>query len=395
VPSLTRTDSHYAQLDGLRGLAALAVVLSHSISICNTLDFGPAGVRLFFVLSGFLITGILLRARAEAEERGVPVGSVLGAFYVRRSLRIFPVYYVVVLLATALSLPGLRETFWPNVTYTNNLYLAWRGEHVPGAVNHLWTLAVEEQFYLIWPFVVLWLPARYLVPVLLAMVAIGPASRAVLASFEPGDDVASKVLTCCCLDSLGLGALLAASGVGRPSSVAHLPQRTTGYASPTRLALWLGLALMALALTLSITQQAVVVRRTIKALAFSLVSLWLVAQAVRGFRGPVGALLASRPLVYLGSISYGLYLIHVFVPPLLALLAESVGLPFAFKDYSPAVRFAVMFGGTLPLAMLSWHFLEKPLNDLKRHFPYVRRTAPALDVSPSTGHSRGGVLSTP
>jgi peptidoglycan/LPS O-acetylase OafA/YrhL len=367
VPS-QRTDSpgHFAQLDGLRALAALAVVLSHSVPICNTLDFGPAGVRLFFVLSGFLITGILLRARAEAEERSLGGSAVLGAFYARRFLRIFPVYYVAVLLATAFALPGLRETFWVNVTYTNNLYLAWRGEHVPGAVNHLWTLAVEEQFYLVWPFVVLWIPGRFLVPVLVGMIAIGPASRAVAATFEPGDDVASKVLTVCCLDSLGLGALLATLAQRQPH--AEVRRDRALFAG-----LLLGVALMVVALGLSALGTGVVARRTVKVLAFSLVSLWLVARAVRGFRGPVGKFLASRPMVYLGTISYGLYLLHVFVPPLLAQIAESCGGSFAFKELSPTLRFGVMFGVTLPLAMLSWHVLEKPLNDLKRWFPYVPR----------------------
>jgi peptidoglycan/LPS O-acetylase OafA/YrhL len=377
--------AHFAQLDGLRALAALAVILSHSVPICNASDFGPAGVRLFFVLSGFLITGILLRARSEAEERGLGANAVLGAFYARRFLRIFPVYYVAVLLATVLALPALRETFWVNVTYTNNLYLAWRGEHIPGAVNHLWTLAVEEQFYLFWPFVVLWLPGRALVPVLVGMVVVGPASRALVASFEPGDDVASKVLTCCCLDSLGLGALLATLAQQRAPGCEARRERWL------LAGLLVGIFLMAVALGLSALNQGVVIRRTIKVLAFSLVSLWLVARAVRGFRGPVGQFLACRPLVYLGTISYGLYLIHVFVPPLLTLVVESLGGTFVFKELSPVLRFGVMFGATLPLAMVSWHFLEKPLNDLKRWFPYVPRemprpdTAPALRLAPERG----------
>src|SRR5262249_20351356 len=118
-----RGAGHLPQLDGLRALAVLAVVAHHTMpGVRDQLDPGPAGVRLFFVLSGFLSTGILLRARADAEAAGGGFARVLGAFYARRFLRIFPVYYAALLAAAVLGLPLVRESLPWHLTYLSNHY---------------------------------------------------------------------------------------------------------------------------------------------------------------------------------------------------------------------------------------------------------------------------------
>jgi peptidoglycan/LPS O-acetylase OafA/YrhL len=137
------------------------------------LTYGVVGVKLFFVLSGLLITRILLVSRFED---GATLAAGLKDFYIRRTLRIFPLYYLV-LLTRALTSAPFRE-LWPwYVSYLQNLRMVRAGHFL--FASHLWTLAIEEQFYLVWPLVLFTLPARKIPSALLAMVSLAVAWRLV------------------------------------------------------------------------------------------------------------------------------------------------------------------------------------------------------------------------
>ena len=206
------------QLDTLRFFAILGVMVSHNWVpdsppwIFAGVDWGSLGVRLFFVLSGFLITGILIRGRELGERHPERRFVFMRQFYVRRFLRIFPIYYLVVMAAVVVDFEASRQ-IWPWLfTYTSNIY-SWHTLSWPGHLGHLWTLAVEEQFYLFWPVLMLFLPRRWLLPLLVGLVCLAPIYR-LYASFRYSDDVASGAftsgaLTVSVFDSLGLGALLA------------------------------------------------------------------------------------------------------------------------------------------------------------------------------------------
>src|SRR4029078_7222796 len=161
-------------LDGLRALAVLLVVVCHQY----VLSLGWVGVQIFFVLSGYLIPGLLVRDREQ------PLGSYLRDFYGRRALRIFPLYYAVlaVLLLASVSgiqLSGVREALPFAATYTYNFWYAAHGT-VSYLLTHFWSLCVEEQFYLFWPFVVYLCPPRYIRHLLMALILLGPIVRAVM-----------------------------------------------------------------------------------------------------------------------------------------------------------------------------------------------------------------------
>lgn len=153
---------HFPALDGLRAVAVLLVLFVHAMP--TLFPWGWLGVQIFFVLSGFLITGILFDSRERSTR--------YRDFYVRRALRIFPLYYIVLIVAALLTIHGTHpENFWLWFAYLQNF--AWylpsmRGftdiliahYHPVGAVGHFWSLAVEEQFYLIWPFIVFTVRSR-------------------------------------------------------------------------------------------------------------------------------------------------------------------------------------------------------------------------------------------
>jgi peptidoglycan/LPS O-acetylase OafA/YrhL len=142
--------SYMPQLDALRALGVFGVWFTHwgigTLPVLRWIHWGEMGVQLFFVLSGYLITGILLRARDRADC-GEGKWLVAKRFYVRRFLRICPIYYLT-LLATAIVIQHMREGFFWHLTYTSNIFFALRGRlDLIGA--HFWTLSVEEQFYLV------------------------------------------------------------------------------------------------------------------------------------------------------------------------------------------------------------------------------------------------------
>lgn len=167
---------HMQQLDGLRGLAIFGVFLAHflQISIENPffLPYGSMGVRLFFVLSGFLITGILIKARARIDNGEQTAGYTLRAFYIRRCLRLFVVFYIWLIAERFVF--GPNERFWWDVFYASNFYDILMRE---GRGNHYWSLAVEEQFYLVWPWLILFLKKKFW-PVV--------SSRVLASHYSPG-----------------------------------------------------------------------------------------------------------------------------------------------------------------------------------------------------------------
>src|SRR5687768_3549383 len=193
------------QLDGLRAFAVVAVAISHWTPrfIHEALPWGT-GVQLFFVLSGFLITGILLRSRPA--DLGITMGTALRIFYTRRVLRIFPVYYAVLAFALLWGVGTIDHT-WPwHVSYLSNVYFSFH-EHGPAISDpylHLWSLSVEEQFYLLWPFVVLVAGRRALTIILYTSIAASLTFRIGIDHFAP-QIVSVRYLTPSCLDAFAVG----------------------------------------------------------------------------------------------------------------------------------------------------------------------------------------------
>jgi peptidoglycan/LPS O-acetylase OafA/YrhL len=359
--------SHMRQLDALRALAVLAVLLSHFTlftrrvwGAIQIVDLAGFGVRLFFVLSGFLITGILLRAKDYCENGQSSAGYELRQFYARRLLRIFPLFYLVLALAAFLAIAPVRES-WPwHVSYLTNFLLFSRGWD--GAINHFWSLAIEEQFYLVWPWVILLADRRKLPGLILATITIGPVFR-LLCGFLTSND-RTPILPFSCLDTLGVGALLAFYN--------SLPRSEASRRYPLgKLGLYSGLILIASFLLLAGLNRGRLFQTVVFDMGAALTCGWIVWSASFGFSGWLGKFLESKLLIYLGTISYGIYVYHNFMGDLLyhtlnlPQLAMRLRRPFGWMCDSVA-----MCGATIFIAALSWHCFEAPLNRLKRYFKY-------------------------
>ena len=345
------------QLDGLRAIAFLAVAVSHWIPVADhpLLPFGT-GVQLFFVLSGFLITGILLRSRPD--DLGVSLCHVLRIFYARRVLRIFPLYYGVLALAAIFAISPIATT-WPwHVGYLSNFHFAFRG-HTNALTDpflHLWSLSVEEQFYLVWPFVVLLLRPRALLVTLWISVVGSMVFRVGIAHAAPGLATV-RYLTPSCLDALAVGGLIAhAKHYAGELGVRRLT-RVLGSAG------FIGLAVSLLFLPQMVgPDDARRIGHTFLVVFYG----GIVAQAAEGFGGFSGRVLSAGPLRYLGKISYGLYVYHYFAAVVISRLATNLGWETLLRNEWTTIFAYSAF--TFTAAVLSWHLYEGPINRLKRHF---------------------------
>jgi peptidoglycan/LPS O-acetylase OafA/YrhL len=366
VPS---SPQYRPQLDALRAFAVVAVLITHFWQpdplpwILRQVDLGFLGVRLFFVLSGFLITRILLECRDQVDTLGVRPSLVLCRFYGRRFLRIFPLAYFVIFVGVLLGIPPARD-IWPwLVTYSSNFYTAlWQQNTM--YFGHFWTLAVEEQFYVVWPWLLLFVPRRWLMIVVCLIVSTAPIYRDAMLSRGAG----WGTLPWNCLDTLGVGAMLAIAKHGSRATDAF-------YSTLRRVILPIGLfgylGLHAFART-----DGGRLLITFHELAYAMVCCWLIAYADRGFTGSIGRLLEFGPLVHIGKISYGIYVYHMFMPFLLGKGFQSVG--WAFPPPGPT-RFLLATLATLAVAMASWQFFERPINNLKDRLPYSRPSRSAME----------------
>jgi peptidoglycan/LPS O-acetylase OafA/YrhL len=354
---------HMPQLDGLRTLAVAAVAWSHWMGPYQFgFEWGLMGVNLFFVLSGFLITGILLDSRAGTAG---PAGRwfAIRQFYTRRVLRIFPLFYMTLALLALVGVRPIRQTLLWHLCYLSNVYFFRQGDWqlATSNISHFWSLAVEEQFYLVWPYLMIFLPVRRLRQVVLGLIVLAPVFRVIMGLVVPENKLAS-VLTIGCLDALGIGALLAYLERGSGDS----RWRAGGVA---RWLLWIGLPAWAAVEVLNRLDLAPALLLTMRQTFLDMIFGWVILSGARGFKGWFGRLLQWPPIAYLGKISYGLYVFHNLTV---------YGLVFAVRNlHAPAVILTVPWARSLSLLVLtisaaavSWHFFEKPLNDLKRFFPY-------------------------
>jgi peptidoglycan/LPS O-acetylase OafA/YrhL len=371
---------HWPALDGLRGTAVLAVLFEHVYQNWDPVVWlRPAhlGVELFFVLSGFLITRVLLNNRPEAVEGG-SFRRVLGVFYLRRAIRIFPIYYLTLAVMIALSpwVNGLQGHHLWRLGYLTNFHMALHNTQ-DTYYGHLWTLAVEEQFYLIWPFVILCLPRRWLLPALLQVIALAPLWRG-LASCMGLNELWIRKPFWASVDCLGAGALMALYR-WQPEAF-RLPSRWT----MRMILIMCGLLLIAGLqgrwvedgqyltipfLNREATGQSLVASLTLGTIETPFLVL-LVMICISKDESWFKALMCWRPLRQLGKVSYGFYLYHAFCMSFVALGFRILNIPY-LSGWGLHAFFVVVFLCSTAAAFLSWRWIEAPFNQMKKRFRYV------------------------
>jgi peptidoglycan/LPS O-acetylase OafA/YrhL len=354
-------------LDGLRALAFLAVLGRHT----DTFRFGWVGVQLFFVLSGFLITNILLRMKASFSNK-----EFFLKFYGRRFLRIFPLYYFYLFILLSLFLlptsQSLKEElggsfwnqFWYATSYLYDFYRASASSAPSHFSYHLWSLSIEEHFYIFWPLAIFLTPANKLRKLILAIIALGPLFRIcveILSRYQPAlfidPALAIYVLPFSHVDGFALGAYISQFEIPHPRlqfgmlllfvpaagilsqylATGKIPLDTFGYGIPLYHSyeeIW-GYSLL---------------NYLFAVLIYCVVKTGLFVRV-----------LENSILRYLGKISYGLYVYHTAV---IWFILHS-RLPFHL-DTNQLYFFALI--STTIVAALSYHLIESPINHLKDRF---------------------------
>ncbi|MCQ1776367.1 acyltransferase [Neorhizobium galegae] len=366
------------QLDGLRTLAVSMVLYAHFFAADGS-HWGHIGVRLFFVLSGFLITRVLLEARSTARYEP---GTTIRSFYIRRALRIFPPYFAVLIFVWLVNLEQARGSIKWHALYLSNFWYALRDEWTPWILCHTWSLSIEEQFYVLWPLVILLAPRRWLEPICIALIACSLAYRFYW-PFTGTPSLARDLLPPASMDALVAGALLALHRA-RSRTLPHW-MRLSSIPLLVATAILMWLKPLPLSPTLAWMHW-------IGLEVFPLIPLAaLVGYCSSGLRGAPGRLLEFPPITAVGRVSYGVYLYHPIV--LSFVVSAQPWIPFNVSEQGLG-RLIVATTGTLVLAAISWLAFEKPLNQLKRCFPYVppNKLDPTYDAPSATAISEAAQM---
>jgi peptidoglycan/LPS O-acetylase OafA/YrhL len=378
VPHTNQTNSpplgkHLPVLDGIRGLAILLVMLHHQTVIdpqstgekvfVRIFESGWIGVDLFFVLSGFLITGILYDS--------VETKRYFRNFYGRRILRIFPLYYLIVFFSLVVlphfdhpkaanfgRIGGSELWYW---LFLSNFSIAWHQSFRHAILDISWSLAIEEQFYLLWPLLVLWLSRLALMRLSVLLVVLSLAVRVAMAIADVGP-LAIYVSTYCRLDGLATGAFIALLMRGETSR-GSLRRITVAIGVPTGLIVvllccwknnnqWLGFGM--------------------HTFGFSLLALAFGSLLMRTLLAPPGSFLcllfSNRLLQSMGKYSYALYLFHV---PIRAVFRDALFRPqlrFGSQIPEQLLFYCIASAVSLFVAWICWHVYEKQFQKMRRFF---------------------------
>lgn len=358
APHATR----FASLDGMRAISILLVVTAHvvgAVPVFWRLDCGNLGVRTFFLISGFLITALLINEHRKT-------GSIsLRDFYVRRFLRIFPAYWAFVATMAILLGYGLVTAKWSEFLPTLAYYSNYR--HPDGVFGHTWSLSVEEQFYLLWPALVVALGLRKAYVGCIVMLVMAPVFRvAADLGYWPTE---SRYAWECVCDALATGCALAL--LREP--LWSLPWYRRLVRSPAAL-IAPACALLLLAAQSPILPRGLIVKDVIALPALNVTLAILLDRYMRFPELRFGRVLNSGPLVWLGTLSYSIYLWQQ---------------PFVYRGRLPLY---LALPAVLACAAASYYLVERPFNGLRARFrTHKAQAAPvgAAGPVPESAVTRG------
>ena len=372
-PPFIHAPQHIDELDGLRGIAVLMVLAWHYLgatidptlalwakAIARTLILGRTGVDLFFVLSGFLITGIILdRARSRRD--------FLLSFYARRCLRILPPYLLLVSVFWLFVSMGADNSAFNadtplvrHLTFTQNEWMAENHRWGPDAISVTWSVAIEEWYYLCAPVLLLCVPRRW-VPAVLVIVALASIGGRALVYTGPATAMRAYVSTAFRLDGLALGGLVA--WAWRNESAHQWLQEKRVWLFRIAAMCLMATPLLAILIARDLSWHMFRWAHTYLAFFFTIVLVNVLL--ARGSR-PV-ALLRSAALRFLGSVSYSVYLFHPFMLSSAFLIA---GRSEHIRSASDALVVVAALFATLLLGLASRDWFERPLIRLGRRYAY-------------------------
>jgi peptidoglycan/LPS O-acetylase OafA/YrhL len=357
----------YPQLDTLRWFSVLGVMISHwfvELNFVHHFPFGD-GVLMFFVLSGFLIGNILMGQKEYLDAPGNnsrnKFYNAFKSFYVRRALRIFPAYYATILIFYFLRLPEIHNNFLWFMTYCVNFKIMQIDSWLANA-SHLWSLSIEEQFYLIFPILIFVTPRKWQLKLIIGMILLAWTSKFTMwfLNFSSYDVV---MFTLNSFDYLGLGVLLAY--LKRYTTVTDIIYQKR------QIILSIIVMIFAALLVVDYFHFTSIVNWILIPVTFSFFSVMVILVCIYGVRGKMKKILEFPAFLYLGKISYGLYLYHNLVPTLDILLIRKL----TFLNELSRTSMILCEAGihlffTLIIASLSFMLFEQPINRLKRYFNY-------------------------
>jgi len=355
-----KTTERISQLDALRAFAITIVLIHHYRD--TRFFLSGFGATLFFVLSGFFATKSLLKLKSGIITGRTQTMPALKVFYFKRWMRLWPLYYLLLALTLFLNVENARSTFLWNAAFLSNFNVLISGNW-SGRFSPLWALSVLEQFYLVWPAFIFACPKKFLLPLILAVVAVAPLYRfgCYLTHAPP---IYWCVMPFASFDQLGCGALLALcveNAVSKSTATVIL-----GIAGKFFVPLF---CLLLLCKYLNVDPPfCAIYIGTVASISF----LWLTGKAANGIAGPVGHLMYNPFLCHLGMLSYSIFLLHDFTE--LMVPKTWFFRPILESNYKAIILMPL----TVLVAHFAWRFIEAPILSLRKKI--MPPTAVALDL---------------
>jgi peptidoglycan/LPS O-acetylase OafA/YrhL len=346
------------ELDALRALAIFMTLYAHYVPETSVFYFPNMwyGVDIFFTISGFLITAILL----NSVNNSLPKLEILKNFFIKRALRLFPLYYAFILFFFLayhfFNLYMWKPEYEPYFfTYFQNWYFFKVGSF-DSHFSHLWSLGVEEQFYMVWPFLIIFSPKKLLPGLFLLLVLLAISLNAYYHKIP-----LFRNLTFSNFHTLGIGSLFAYYYVYRPQwKLFDVIVKNKN--------LFAVLAVIVFVLFLYANVEfSQMLTEFIKEILLAIFCLAVLIPSIYGWFNPISILTKSKPIKYIGKISYGIYLFHLPLPALYVLLCTRINMEEAIPK-STAVAFILYSTLSIVVASLSYYLFELNFLRLKSKF---------------------------